>query len=56
MPGKAADLRRKLADWRRDVGARMPTPNPAYEPEKDPKRAGAPPMQPLAAAPGFWEE
>ena len=56
MPEKAADLRRKLADWRRDVGARMPTPNPAYEPEKDPKRAGAPPMQPLAAAPGFWEE
>ncbi|MCX5683467.1 MAG: sulfatase [Planctomycetota bacterium] len=35
MPDKAAELRKKLADWRTSVGAQMPTPNPDYDPEKD---------------------
>jgi len=30
MPAKAAELRQMLADWRKAVGARMPTPNPNY--------------------------
>ena len=34
--GRAADLKRKLRDWRHRVSARMPIPNPSY----DPKRAG----------------
>lgn len=32
MPGLAADLQDQLAGWRRSVGARMPTPNPAFDP------------------------
>jgi arylsulfatase A len=34
MPEKAAELQRKLAAWRRSVGAKMPTPNPDYDPAK----------------------
>ncbi len=30
-PELAASLRRKLADWRREVGAQMPSPNPDYD-------------------------
>jgi len=37
QPGKAAALRGKLHAWRKQVGAQMPSPNPAY----DPQRAGA---------------
>jgi hypothetical protein len=29
MPDKVAELRKMLAEWRRSVGARMPTPAPA---------------------------
>jgi len=36
MPGRAAELQKKLAQWRGQVGARMPRPNPEY----DPQRAG----------------
>jgi arylsulfatase A len=31
LPGKTAELRRKLAAWRRAVGAQMMTPNPEYK-------------------------
>ncbi|MHC4327423.1 MAG: sulfatase-like hydrolase/transferase, partial [Planctomycetota bacterium] len=34
MPEKAAALQRKLAKWRRSVGAKMPTPNPDYDPAR----------------------
>jgi arylsulfatase A-like enzyme len=34
MPAKAADLQRKLAKWRQSVGAKMPTPNPEYDPTR----------------------
>ena len=34
MPDKAADLQQKLAKWRQSVGAKMPTPNPDYDPAK----------------------
>jgi len=30
-------LKRKLAAWRREVGAQMPTPNPDYDPARDAK-------------------
>jgi arylsulfatase A-like enzyme len=30
MPAKAAELRKMLRDWRDDVGAAMPQPNPNY--------------------------
>jgi len=36
MPERAAELQKKLAEWRGHVGARMPRPNP----EHDPQRAG----------------
>ncbi|MFH1924540.1 MAG: sulfatase [Planctomycetota bacterium] len=36
MPDKARKLQENLAQWREAVGARMPTPNPDY----DPNRAG----------------
>ena len=32
MPEKAAALRQKLHDWRKSVGAQLPTPNPGYDP------------------------
>jgi len=32
MPEKARELRKRLEVWRKDVGAKMPTPNPAYDP------------------------
>jgi arylsulfatase A-like enzyme len=35
MPEKAAELRQKLADWRRAVNAQMPTPNPDYKQKTD---------------------
>ena len=31
-PGKVEELAAKLAAWRKDVDAQMPTPNPAYAP------------------------
>ncbi len=30
MPDKARALQQQLAAWRKDVGARMPKPNPAF--------------------------
>jgi len=43
MPEKARELQKMLADWRRSVGAQMPTPNPDYKegPEAD-DRPGKP--------------
>jgi len=35
LPGKAAALRKKLADWRGRVNAQMPVANPAHDAEKD---------------------
>ena len=35
MPEKVAELKTKLADWREEVGAQMPTENPDYDPKKD---------------------
>ena len=32
--GKVADLKKKLAAWRTEVIARMPIPNPSYDPER----------------------
>lgn len=32
--GRVADLRRKLAQWRHEVSARMPIPNPSYDPAR----------------------
>ncbi|MHC4509167.1 MAG: sulfatase-like hydrolase/transferase [Planctomycetota bacterium] len=34
MPQKAAQLQQKLARWRRSVKAKMPTPNPDYDPAR----------------------
>ncbi len=31
LPEKAGELRRRLAEWRRQVGAAMPTPNPDFK-------------------------
>jgi len=33
-PEKVAELRKLLEDWLQEVGARFPTPNPAYDPAK----------------------
>jgi uncharacterized sulfatase len=33
-PGRVADLKRKLASWRQQVIARMPVPNPQYDPDR----------------------
>jgi uncharacterized sulfatase len=33
-PARAADLKRQLQAWQRDVIARMPIPNPSYNPER----------------------
>jgi hypothetical protein len=34
MPAKVESLRARLHAWRKEVGAQMPTPNPAYDPSK----------------------
>jgi uncharacterized sulfatase len=34
QPAKAAELRALLKQWRRDVDAQMPQPNPAYDPKR----------------------
>jgi len=34
MPEKANELLRQLDAWRKSVGAKMPTPNPDYDPER----------------------
>lgn len=34
LPGQAADLRRKLAAWRKSVGAKLPKTNPEYDPDR----------------------
>jgi arylsulfatase A-like enzyme len=34
LPAKADELRARLHAWRREVGAQMPTRNPAYDPTK----------------------
>ena len=39
QPEKAAELRKRLQDWRASVGAQMPAPNPSYA-ERTPARAG----------------
>ena len=33
-PGRTADLKRKLANWRTDVVARLPLPNPNYDSDR----------------------
>lgn len=35
MPEKVKALRQVLEDWRKSVGAKMPAPNPDYDPRKD---------------------
>src|SRR5688500_16231881 len=40
MPDKVEELRSRLHNWRKEVGAQMPSPNPNYDPSKpehDPK-------------------
>ena len=34
MPEKVDELRKRLHEWREEVGAQMPTPNPKYDPSK----------------------
>ena len=34
LKGKAADLKNKLRGWRSDVIARMPIPNPSFDPDR----------------------
>jgi len=39
MPDKANELRARLHAWRNSVGAKMPTPNPDYDPKRANMRA-----------------
>jgi arylsulfatase A-like enzyme len=39
-PDRAKALQDKLAAWRSEVGAKMPSPNPGYEPGRQPKKTG----------------
>ncbi len=48
MPARAAQLRQLLHAWRREVGARMPTPNPDYDPAR--QREGLAWVKPAAGA------
>ena len=34
MPQKVADLQARLHEWRKEVGAQMPTPNPQHDPTR----------------------
>jgi uncharacterized sulfatase len=42
MPEKAAELQGKLAAWRKSVGAKMPIPNPNYDPARADEWASRP--------------
>lgn len=44
-PAKVKELQAKLAAWRADVGAVLPTPNPNYDPNPKPKKPGHPPTR-----------
>jgi arylsulfatase A-like enzyme len=44
LPDKAKELRARLHAWRAEVGAQMPTPNPAHDPAK-PEYTPAPPQK-----------
>lgn len=37
-PDKAEELHRMLADWKKDIGAQEPVPNPSYDPYKADKK------------------
>ncbi len=45
-PADVRRLRKQLADWRRSVGAQMPTPNPAYVSPPSRAPGGAPEAKP----------
>jgi arylsulfatase A-like enzyme len=49
MPERATALRRQLHDWRKDVGAQMPTPNPDYRPANPAQRDRKPATKTPAA-------
>jgi len=34
MPAKVEQLRARLHNWRKEVGAQMPSRNPSYDPSK----------------------
>jgi hypothetical protein len=48
MPDKVQVLRERLHNWRKAVGAQMPTPNPRYDPSK-PQHIPMPPRKPAKA-------
>lgn len=50
-PKRVAELRERLHAWQREVGAQMPTPNPAYNPAK-PEYTPSPAKGKKAAAKG----
>lgn len=51
MPDKANALRKMLHDWRKEVNAQMPTPNPNYDPNAlPPGQKKKPAKQPHAGA------
>jgi arylsulfatase A-like enzyme len=53
MPEKATALRQQLHQWRQQVAAQMPTPNPDYDPEADRNQQPAPKKaKPKKKAPG----
>ena len=51
LPEKANELRDRLHRWRVEVGAQMPTPNPAYDPTKPQFDPAARPARRGGAAP-----
>jgi arylsulfatase A-like enzyme len=38
-PGRVAELHVRLDAWRKEVGAQLPTPNPAFKPKGNQKKA-----------------
>jgi arylsulfatase A-like enzyme len=49
QPERVARLREELQVWRKDVGAKLPTPNPAYDPAKPDGRGAKRPGKAPAA-------
>jgi arylsulfatase A-like enzyme len=49
QPERVARLREELEAWRKDVGAKLPTPNPAYDPAKPDGRGAKRPGKAPAA-------
>jgi len=52
LPERTGKLQRRLANWRKSVGAQMPTANPYYDPQRARRFGGNRPKKKASSKPG----